>query len=468
MKWLVFLLGAVTVSHALTVTKTYSGSSPIEIDNTAAYGVSLDSVNFASSDFYAGATITKVTTSIDWTKTDGTCASQSSGNAYHAETSLRLDGPTGNVVLAFPGSNYSATDGTWSGGSDIGTVTTVFDQAAASIPSGTPTSGTFRPNDGNLDSYIGDNPVGDWHISAGDLESSDPLCIYSYAISITVPDPVISTPSLDLGVCDNFEGDLSNWARNGRVDITAATASSPTHSMSINGGSSDATSIAVDTSINFKELTIWVRRGSDAIAGSEDTDSNENLILEYLNSSNNWVGIETFLGSGTKGQIYTRTYAAAADAQHANFQIRFRMPNGNGNGYDYWHIDDVCLVPDKYADIHKSSCVISDPVNGTTNPKRIPGATIRYAIEVSSIANNNVDNSIVEDNLNASFDYSTIRNLQIQDGACDCLGVASASNNGINGTGNGVNPVKLDFGSVAAGSAATPTQECGYFEVDIE
>ena len=48
-------------------------------------------------------------------------------------------------------------------------------------------------------------------------------------------------------------------------------------------------------------------------------------------------------------------------------------------------------------------------------------------------------------------------------GVCDCAGVASASNNGANGTGNGVSPVRLDYGAVGANS-----KECGYFEVDIK
>jgi len=129
---------------------------------------------------------------------------------------------------------------------------------------------------------------------------------------------------------------------------------------------------------------------------------------------------------------------------------------------------DIVYYPLPDIQISKSSCVIQDPVNNTTNPKRIPGATIRYAFQVSNTGAANADNVIVEDNLNTKFDHNTIKNLQIKNGSCDCLGVASTSNNGANGTANGVNPVKLDFGTVAAGSTGTPTVECGYFEVDIK
>lgn len=116
----------------------------------------------------------------------------------------------------------------------------------------------------------------------------------------------------------------------------------------------------------------------------------------------------------------------------------------------------------------KVSCTISDLVNGANNPKRIPGATIRYAIEITNTGALNAEDVIVSDTLSDDFDTSSIQNLQIQNGNCDCLGVASASNNGVDGTANGEVPIKLDFGTILSGSTTTPTVECGYFEVDLQ
>jgi len=113
--------------------------------------------------------------------------------------------------------------------------------------------------------------------------------------------------------------------------------------------------------------------------------------------------------------------------------------------------------------VSKTSCILSDLVNGTNNPKRIPGATIRYALEVSNTGELDAEDVLVNDSLSSEFDETTIQNLQIQDGACDCLGVTSASNNGVNGTDNGENPIALDFGTVAS-----KTVECGYFEADLK
>ena len=285
-------------------------------------------------------------------------------------------------------------------------------------------------------------------------------------INITETGYVYEAPPLEVGHCDDFEGDLSNWTVGDNVNITNATSNSPTHSLSINGGNTDATSIEIDTSSNFKELSIWIRRGSDDF--SENPDSGEDLVLEYLDSSNNWQGLETFTGSGTQGEIFQRTYTMPNAAKHTQFQIRLRMTNGNGRRYDFWHIDDVCLIPDQYLFIRKESCVIYDPVNNITNPKRIPGATIRYAIEINNTTGFDTNDTIVEDDLNNTFVYSTIRNLQIQDGSCDCTGVSSASNNGSNGTGNGTNPVRLDYGVIEKGTQDHPRKKCGYFEVDIK
>ena len=116
----------------------------------------------------------------------------------------------------------------------------------------------------------------------------------------------------------------------------------------------------------------------------------------------------------------------------------------------------------------KASCTISDLINGVNNPKRIPGATIRYAIEITNTGALNAEDVIVSDTLSDDFDTSSIQNLQIQNGNCDCLGVASASNNGVDGTANGEVPIKLDFGTILSGSTTTPTVECGYFEVDLQ
>jgi uncharacterized repeat protein (TIGR01451 family) len=45
--------------------------------------------------------------------------------------------------------------------------------------------------------------------------------------------------------------------------------------------------------------------------------------------------------------------------------------------------------------IEKTSQVISDPVNGTTNPKLIPGAVVEYTISVRNVGTLAVDSSSI-------------------------------------------------------------------------
>jgi len=52
--------------------------------------------------------------------------------------------------------------------------------------------------------------------------------------------------------------------------------------------------------------------------------------------------------------------------------------------------------------VTKSSAVISDPFNGTTNPKRIPGAVVEYTIQIDNAAGGTTaDNVVVSDDLTA-------------------------------------------------------------------
>ena len=209
-----------------------------------------------------------------------------------------------------------------------------------------------------------------------------------------VPPP----PPLGIGSCEYFEGSLSNWTistSGGTVTTSGATSLSPTKSLDINGGVASATTIAMNTSSNFKDVTIWIRRGSDSF--SEDPDPGEDLFLEYFNSTGSWISLETFLGSGTDGQIYNRTYPMPAAAKHANFRLRIRMQTGNGGNWDHWHVDDVCLVPvTSYPNItmQKTSSVISDGVNAS-NPKRIPGAIVEYDISATNAGAGAADNNSV-------------------------------------------------------------------------
>jgi len=149
--------------------------------------------------------------------------------------------------------------------------------------------------------------------------------------------------------------------------------------------------------------------------------------------------------------IDEETAAGDTTRKHTNEQV------------SYWVFDPYPNIT-----ITKTSCVIRDGVSSSANAKRITGATIRHMFEVNNSGYRVADDVIVTDDLSSVFDYSSIQNIQIQNPPCDCLGTSSASNNGVNGTADGVNPVKLDFTTLDKGSIPSPTLKCGYLEVDIK
>jgi len=197
-----------------------------------------------------------------------------------------------------------------------------------------------------------------------------------------------AAPPLAVGVCDDFERGLTNWTVNpttGLAGVSSATSASPSNSLFLNGGVVNVDSNVIDTSdVWFSDLTVWVRRGADAF--SEDPDGGENLIIEYLNDVGVWVALETFTGNGGPGAIFARTYTLPAGGRHANFQLRFRMTAGSGGQLDFWHVDDVCfgqnIIPSLL--VSKIAQTLTDPVNGGSNPKAIPGAIVQYTLGVSN------------------------------------------------------------------------------------
>ncbi len=217
-----------------------------------------------------------------------------------------------------------------------------------------------------------------------------------------------STPRpLMIGNCDDFENGMDNWSgtNNNRFGTSIATSQSPTTSMHLNSGVVTVTSIPINTLGTFNTITVWVRRGADSF--SENPDSGENLVVEYFNNAGSWVALETFTGSGAQGQIFNRTYNMPAAASHANFRVRFRMTSGSGAGYDYWHIDDLCLNGSGSPNLSMSKTVVteSDPINGTTNPKAIPGAEMLYTISVSNSGNGAPDTGtfIISDTIESNL-----------------------------------------------------------------
>ena len=158
-----------------------------------------------------------------------------------------------------------------------------------------------------------------------------------------LPGLLLAAPG-DTLFSDDFEdGTLAPWSTsNGAI---SGVSNSPGYAGSGVFGAYTSNQAVTVTSPSFSasvpeaRLDIWIRRGSDSF--SEDTDSGENLVIEYQRNDNSWVQLVSYLGSGTKGQIYQESIVLPAAARHGALALRLRQTGGSGFDYDYWHFDNV-------------------------------------------------------------------------------------------------------------------------------
>lgn len=83
--------------------------------------------------------------------------------------------------------------------------------------------------------------------------------------------------------------------------------------------------------------------------------------------------------------------------------------------------DDAYAVSAATVSVTKTTTLISDPVNGTTSPKRIPGAVVEYCIVVQNTGSSAADAVSVTDNL-AGQPVTFISGSIFAGGAMDCTG----------------------------------------------
>ena len=218
-----------------------------------------------------------------------------------------------------------------------------------------------------------------------------------YHFDDVVVTEVSPPPPVGVGQCEEFSlGIPSDWTvtttGTGAAGTSSVTFQSPTQSLFTNGGPVTVTTAAVDTSVaTFDDVSVWVRRGADAF--SENPDGFENFVIEYLDNTSSWIVLESFAGSGTPGQVFTRNYAIPAAGRHAGFRIRLRQEDGSGAPFDFWHVDDLCFNERPLPELRvaKVSRTVFDPINNTTNPFAIPGSIAEYTISVTNEGAGDVD-----------------------------------------------------------------------------
>lgn len=210
--------------------------------------------------------------------------------------------------------------------------------------------------------------------------------------------------------------------------------------------------LAIDTNV-----TIYVRSDIPAAPAAVNGDI-INIQLEATAVQDGTATIEAATsGADTQGSVDTVLGEGIGVTTEGNALT----PDAKFSAWAGYEVQSASLTATK------SSCIISDPVNGTTNPKRIPGAVLRYQIEIENTGTSTATGVSIVDTISSEFDNSAA-NLEVWTGACPAIasGVCDTKIGTLESnthTGAGTNSVTLDYADIAAG-----VTNCGYIQVTIQ
>ena len=142
-----------------------------------------------------------------------------------------------------------------------------------------------------------------------------------------------------------------------------------------------------------------------------------------------------------------------------------------GDGIEVARSGYIIVTP--VLDVTKTSCVISDPVNGDTKPKRIPGAIIRYMFDVNNTGTGDVNNITLSDDVKSQLllDDSNINAVKDENksDACKCSNKPQTDISGhitISGQNIKIEKINLEHGSTQ--DTAGEKHTCVSIEVEIK
>ena len=171
----------------------------------------------------------------------------------------------------------------------------------------------------------------------------------------------------------------------------------------------------------------------------------------FSTANNNTVEIDVYWGT-TK--IYAGTNVATSGWSQHTINLGAAAASSNTltvmirDDPSYSAITDVDIEPTgPNIGVTKVSSVISDPVNGTTNAKAIPGATVQYCVLISNTGVSAASTVVATDAIPASLTYVA---GSIKTGAA----CASAATGGATITGSTITD---NVGTLAAGASAALT-----------
>ncbi|WP_105102980.1 DUF11 domain-containing protein [Microbulbifer pacificus] len=151
--------------------------------------------------------------------------------------------------------------------------------------------------------------------------------------------------------------------------------------------------------------------------------------------------------SGGGAAVTETTGADTIDSMDTVFGELASPDSIEGNGqitvYGAYVVETATLV------VSKTSSVISDPFNNTTNPKFIPGALVEYCIVVTNSSATDADSVVLTDPIPSETTYEAGSVMTGTGAACD----SSATDTGFGSTsGSPVDTVSASFGTISSGN----------------
>jgi uncharacterized repeat protein (TIGR01451 family) len=204
----------------------------------------------------------------------------------------------------------------------------------------------------------------------------------------------------------------------------------------------DAYDSSADTATNIlilgedEEVTVYVI-GNIPLTALNGWDANVTLAARAIEPT-----------SGNVGAVGTDINATAG-ANTAGIDTVFgaAVSSGSATATTVYTVSSATLT------VTKSIAVLDDPVNGGSNPKAIPGATLEYTIQVQNLGGTTADTVVVTDPIPANVTY--VAGTLTRNGA----GVTDSDSDGDGGQVNGtpVTSVAVTVPTIATGATATVT-----------
>jgi trimeric autotransporter adhesin len=140
-----------------------------------------------------------------------------------------------------------------------------------------------------------------------------------------------------------------------------------------------------------RNSTAYVRAVvSDPFGSFDINGANVTILDPSSNTIVNNVAMTQVADSGAATRTYQYAFVVPTNAAVGNWTVRIIAREGTENAVTDLGIGAFSVVLPALS-VQKASEVISDPINATTNPKRIPGSVVRYTVTVANTGQGAID-----------------------------------------------------------------------------